>query len=268
MHTWFTRVEDSYSGIVYRNWCAENTWLPITTVILYVTLIAVFYDPQAHKRHRSTIGIKPIRCAWNLMLATFSILALIRSIEYHVYDAKQGTWLENMCRLEYDRVHSFWTMGFVLSKFVELGDTVFLIASGKKLLFLHWYHHVTVLLFSWSCFALSAPLEKYFGVMNLFVHSFMYSYFAVQSAGYKPAKWVAMALTSLQIAQMVAGIFFLWVAYSASKTIESCYSPRIVLVSGFMMYASYFILFVQFFISSYLCPGECSVTRPTMRKIK
>jgi len=47
-----------------------------------------------------------------------------------------------------------WNYAFVLSKFAEMGDTIFLIlkAPGRDVIsgkFLHWYHHVTVLAFTW-----------------------------------------------------------------------------------------------------------------------
>lgn len=38
---------------------------------------------------------------------------------------------------------------FVFSKVPELGDTVFIILRKRPLIFLHWYHHVTVLLYTW-----------------------------------------------------------------------------------------------------------------------
>merc|ERR1712127_1141715 len=42
-----------------------------------------------------------------------------------------------------------WTILFVLSKFAELWDTFFIVVHKKPLIFLHWYHHITVLLYCW-----------------------------------------------------------------------------------------------------------------------
>ena len=43
----------------------------------------------------------------------------------------------------------FWVMLFIFSKLPELIDTVFIVLRKRQLIFLHWYHHVTVLLFCW-----------------------------------------------------------------------------------------------------------------------
>lgn len=42
---------------------------------------------------------------------------------------------------------------YCLHKVPELVDTVFIVLRKRPLIFLHWYHHVTVLLFCWSSFA-------------------------------------------------------------------------------------------------------------------
>lgn len=48
-----------------------------------------------------------------------------------------------------NKVSGFWTTMFVLSKVPELGDTIFIVLRKQPLIFLHWYHHATVLVYSW-----------------------------------------------------------------------------------------------------------------------
>ena len=52
----------------------------------------------------------------------------------------------------------------------ELGDTVFVVLRKKPLIFLHWYHHVTVLLYCWHSYYEQTTYGLYFICMNYTVH--------------------------------------------------------------------------------------------------
>ena len=41
---------------------------------------------------------------------------------------------------------------FIFSKLPELFDTAFLVLQKKKVIFLHWFHHTTVLLYCWHAY--------------------------------------------------------------------------------------------------------------------
>jgi elongation of very long chain fatty acids protein 6 len=56
----------------------------------------------------------------------------------------------------------------------ELFDTLFVVLRKKKLIFLHWYHHVTVLLFCWHSYMTMSSAGLYFISMNYGVHALMY----------------------------------------------------------------------------------------------
>ena len=145
---------------------------------------------------------------------------------------------------------------FAMSKIVELGDTVFLILRKRPVIFLHWYHHVTVLLFTWTSAAEAASFGRYFMTINCLVHFLMYSYFAVQSLGIRLNKVVSMTITTLQIVQMLAGIFV--VAY-ANRMIGQgtyCEVKEKTLTNALLIYASYLLLFVRFFYISYISGSE------------
>ena len=37
----------------------------------------------------------------------------------------------------------------IFSKLPELGDTIFIVLRKQRLIFLHWYHHITVFVYCW-----------------------------------------------------------------------------------------------------------------------
>jgi len=63
---------------------------------------------------------------------------------------------------------------------VELGDTVFIVLRKQPLIFLHYYHHVTVLCYIWLTADAINSTCVWFGVMNYGIHSLMYSYYALK----------------------------------------------------------------------------------------
>merc|ERR1711871_948387 len=98
-----------------------------------------------------------------------------------------------------------WVQLFVYSKIPELFDTFFIVARQSPLIFLHWYHHVTVLLYCWHSYATEAPQALYFVAMNYSVHAIMYCYYACTALRLKfplPPWTITMA----QISQMVVGV--------------------------------------------------------------
>jgi len=124
----------------------------------------------------------------------------------------------------------------------------------QPLLFLHWYHHVTVLLFTWYSYADEASAGRWYIDMNYVVHAYMYSYYAVRALGYRPPRPIAMSITTAQIAQMVFGTFVtayaLWAKLSEDD--KKCRISLSTVVAGLVMYFSYFLLFAHFFLNAYV----------------
>lgn len=159
--------------------------------------------------------------------------------------------------IEQDRVCGFWTWLFVLSKLPELGDTIFIVLRKQPLIFLHWYHHITVLIYSWFSYTEYTSSARWFIVMNYCVHSVMYSYYALRAMGYKPPRFIPMVITSMQLTQMIVGCTInLW-AYDYLQTYNtsSCHISPINIKLSIAMYASYFVLFARFFYATYLSPN-------------
>ncbi len=134
------------------------------------------------------------------------------------------------------------------SKLFELADTAFLVVRKKPLLFLHWFHHVTVLLFTWYCqVAARSHAPLFYTLMNAVVHALMYCYYAFAACRiFFP---FPQLLTMLQLAQMVVGAV---VAVQSG----SCPEDATLYWAGIAMYSSYFALFLQFFLVKYFRKAE------------
>lgn len=147
----------------------------------------------------------------------------------------------------------FWTWLFVLSKLPELGDTIFIVLRKQPLIFLHWYHHITVLMYSWFSYTEYTASARWFIVMNYCVHSLMYSYYALRAMRFNPPRFIPMLITTLQLTQMVVGCAINVWAHSFIQTPgRSCNISAMNIKLSIAMYFSYFVLFAQFFYGTYL----------------
>lgn len=148
---------------------------------------------------------------------------------------------------------TFWTLMFIVSKIVEFGDTVFIVLRKQPLKFLHWYHHITVLLYSWLCFIENAPHSRWNCAINYFVHSWMYSYYSLKVMRFNLPRWFAMLITTLQTLQMVWGCFIATMTYNYIRNDQiDCHVKSYNIKIGLLLYFSYFILFSRFFKQAYL----------------
>lgn len=155
-----------------------------------------------------------------------------------------------------------WVMLFIFSKVPELIDTVFIVLRKKPLIFLHWYHHVTVLLFCWSAYSTRAGSGLYFVAMNYTVHALMYGYYALQALHLCPKSFPAYLITLSQIAQMLIGTFVCVSAWyfvlrqKEDKDCVACHNDRQNLIAGALMYGSYLYLFCEFAVKRYIFPSK------------
>ena len=189
----------------------QHDELPIFAICLY--LAAVFWLPPRLE------GTKPLSlrrtwALWNLALALFSCCGAARTVPTLVRAAREHGLRYTMCTdsaawyLGPDhRPCGLWMTLFIFSKIPELLDTIFLVAQQKDVIFLHWFHHVTVLLYCWHAFTSTpAATGLWFAAMNYSVHSVMYLYYFLSIAGLRRlARPIAPIITVVQIAQMAVG---------------------------------------------------------------
>jgi len=192
-------------------------------------------------------------------LASFSIMGFLRTAPelFHVLKDEQGFHKSICIRDEHNLATAFWGWCMALSKMVELGDTIFIVLRKQPLIFLHWYHHITVLIYTWYTYEAYEPPLRWFMTMNMFVHALMYSYYALKSLKVQiPRNW-AMMITCLQLSQMVVGVTInMYSLYIKVADGSHCACGWENINFALSMYASYFMLFANFFYQAYLSKSK------------
>jgi len=263
----WSSMEASFDMAPTISWMQQHAEVPVAAVGLYLGFI--FTIPQVLQK---PLNLKFSFAMWNLLLSVFSCMGVTRIVPHLVRTLSQEGFVYSVCeepRNWYSKGPcGLWMTMFVLSKFPELGDTVFLVLRKKPVIFLHWFHHTTVLLYCWHATLVTAGPGIWFAAMNYSVHSVMYFYFFMANIGYaKRMQPLAPFITSIQILQMVGGMTCLiTVAIMQNVSRSDCNVDPANWKLGLMMYASYFLLFGWLFIQKYL-PKPSPEVRPTKEQL-
>lgn len=239
-----------------RIWMIDNWTNGFYYIGIYMILI---FGGQCLMQNRPRFELRGALVIWNTLLAVFSIVGACRTLPEFLHIIANHGLYHSVCIpsfIENDRVSGFWTFMFVLSKLPELGDTVFIVLRKQPLIFLHWYHHITVLLYSWFSYTEYTSSARWFIVMNYCVHSIMYSYYALRAMKYKPPRQIAMVITTLQLLQMVIGCGINIWAHQLLQSGAKCNITPLNIKLSITMYLSYFVLFARFFFKAYLSSGK------------
>jgi elongation of very long chain fatty acids protein 6 len=236
-----------------KQWMASNWYFSVIYACIYV--VAVF-SGQAYMKNREKMDLRRSLVAWNLVLSLFSLFGAVRCFpEFVTLLAMRGVNY-SICDGEVSHgVSGHWGGLFTLSKVPELIDTYFIVARKQKLIFLHWYHHTTVLMFTWYSAGEFTPSGRWFVLMNFSVHAVMYGYYAFKAMRFNIPKWVNVTITSMQLSQMAIGIYVNVMAFVIKQRGEHCLVTYDNLKWAFLMYLSYFCLFFHFFYKTYLSPA-------------
>jgi len=242
-------------------WCVDNPYFSYATVTIYALLI---YLGRKYMATREPFKWRNTMAAWNLLLSIYSLIAALRIGLPVLHFVTSDSFRDTLCEhkeINYGRNSvGFYLTTFVWSKYFELLDTFFIIIHKKPLILLHWYHHISVLVFAWDSAAKKAPAAPIFAAMNASVHFIMYGYYFLTTIKYK-GKWMSpMFITIAQISQMVVGtsiaIFTLYYYVTDKSTENPCQINLHNVISAFVMYGSYLALFLQFFISKYILKNK------------
>ncbi|DAZ94473.1 TPA: hypothetical protein N0F65_003509, partial [Lagenidium giganteum] len=241
-----------------RNWkitwhtdfCLESIQTAIAICGIYIVLC---FGGKWLMKDRKPFDLRIPLAAWNLALAIFSFIGSVRTVPSLLNTIYRHGIYHSVCAPPSQHYGhgpaGFWVMLFIFSKLPELVDTAFIVLRKKPLIFLHWYHHITVLLFCWHAYGTLSASGIYFVAMNYSVHAVMYFYYFLTAVGYRP-RW-AQFVTIIQLSQMVVGVAVCALNVYYMRVDMPCNVDRENLKWGIIMYSSYFALFLKFFIERY-----------------
>lgn len=261
VHDWLA-YEANFKGQPWIDFTREHTEIPVFAVCTYVWI--VFYVPNILKDYGG-FKLRVPFAAWNLFLAVFSTIGTSRTVPFLYKSWQNDGFTSTTCKdpkdWYLDGPVGLWVALFIFSKIPELLDTVFLVLQKKRVIFLHWFHHVTVMLYCWHAFHNRVASGLWFTAMNLLVHSIMYSYYFLMAANlHFIASHFAPLITTIQILQMAVGSYVTW--HSACMYYRE--GPKACAVNaanfklGLAMYGAYFLLFCLLFYNKYFGAKQTS----------
>jgi hypothetical protein len=189
-----------------------------------------------------------IKFGHNIALALVSAWMFFTLLYVIILDGRFDSWQNLACKMTpMHGLYGFANFIFLVSKIWEWCDTYFLILSNKKVIYLHWFHHMTT-------FAMAALTHHFpvggFTLINCVIHAVMYAHYA------KPLHWARPFITSSQLLQ------FVYVMSIHTYTLlnpVTCYDVRTHIREWAYLIGvvfPYFIMFSMFFIEEYLQKGN------------
>ena len=239
------------SEIQFHRWLVPTVWKQCFwyTAIYIVVIFSIRHIMEKRQRFE----LRTPLTLWSLFLAIFSIGGAIRMNQELFYILTEYGWEQSVCSLSFGKApFGFWVVAFVLSKVFEYGDTLFIVLRKQPLIFLHWYHHIATLIYTWVAYSERTSTGRWFITMNYTVHAFMYSYYTCRAMKIRVPRWINIAITTMQTSQMAVGLAVNFKALAVKNRGGQCQQSYGIVAFSLAMYFSYFLLFSWFFYNAYI----------------
>jgi len=224
----------------------DSAFPTLALSFIYITFVLV--GPSMMK-NRPAFDLKKFVIAYNLSMVALSVYML-----FELANAAYQLEMPLKCipttfsteKYAVRMASAIWWYYF--SKLLEFTDTVLMVVRKRnnQITFLHVYHHTSMFLIWWVGTKWGATGHLYFGPMvNCFIHSIMYFYYAVSAAGVR-VPWKS-AITQLQFVQ-----FFATIIHAISGIYYDCGTPywMLLLLTSYM--STLVALFSNFYYQTYI----------------
>lgn len=244
--------EKNFDADAFLSWMSVNWTGSFWYAAIYVALL---FAGQRYMKNRPRFELRWALALWSGFLAIFSICGAARTLPELIHVIWHHGFVYSVCNPSYFYgPTAFWAYLFVISKVYELGDTFFIVLRKQPLILLHWYHHITVMIYVWYSYTDHTAPGRWFTAMNYLVHAFMYSYYTLRALQFRLPKYISVFITSMQITQMVMGLVVNFSSYHYKSQGIYCQQSYENMRYSLIMYCSYFVLFGYFFYTSYIQP--------------
>ncbi|VDP36263.1 unnamed protein product [Heligmosomoides polygyrus] len=248
-----THGDENFPDEEGRKFVADHFDIAIQASILYVIVV---FGTKFFMRNREPFSLFIPLNIWNFMLATFSIMGMIK-LSPEFWSTMLNKGFQNSYCFLYDFTkgeNGYWVFLFIISKLFELFDTIFIVLRKRPLMFLHWYHHILTAIYAFYSHPNAPGFNRYGIYMNYSVHACMYSYYFLRSMKINVPGFVAKFITCFQIFQfLISCTLLVQIAYLV-HFVPCDFDDNIFLLAMFMD-STYLILFINFFMKSYVIRG-------------
>lgn len=239
----------NYINYKYILFIYFNIFIIIYYIIYIKKYIFLYNSKQIHKVNN--IYLDNIYALWNILLTIYSAYGAYSLIPDIYISLQERGYSHTMCSNDIWYNHYDFLKWYWLSKFVEFIDTLFIMSRGRKLIFLHYYHHSITALYCLIAHVISIEsipnnhVDLCFAALNLFVHTIMYGWYAYSALGYKTSTLVKNMVTIIQTSQMFFGCYFVYTGVFRCKWYNNNY---ILPTLSALMYSSYVYIFSKLLI--------------------
>lgn len=145
---YISQTQSRFSTVYTLVWIQKNWTVAIPIIMLYLILV---FSGRMIMAKREKFELRRYLVCWNVGLAAFSVIGFVSVAPNLILSLYRRGFEHTVCHTTavINPNLSLWAFVFTLSKVVELGDTAFIVLRKAPLSFLHWYHHMTVLFYTW-----------------------------------------------------------------------------------------------------------------------
>ncbi|NXR94140.1 ELOV6 protein, partial [Hypocryptadius cinnamomeus] len=248
--------EKNFNHRAARKWMEENWQKSLIFSAIYLILI---FGIQHFMKERRPFQLRGPLALWSFSLALFSLIGAYRVWKQLAFLLLTKGFKQSVCSQSFyvHPVSKLWVYLFALSKLVEMGDTMFIVLRKKKLIFLHWYHHIFTTILCWYGYKMMAAGVGWNTALNFSVHVVMYLYYALAAMGIRVPHSITRLITASQIVQIIGFVIMnIFIFFWKDDKLCQITWPLFLLSSSF--YTILFALFFNFFVKTYLSSTQKS----------